>query len=356
MVHRFTSLLALLLFAACSTDSLRRTCGDDDDCRAGFVCEPESGTCVCGSDAACAGNEFCNGRRCQVRVGCETSLDCPKGLFCDRSSGNCLEMDLCTADVQCGLGRVCDLTRFECVAGCRDAGDCRIGDVCRCPSGQSCSVGACERGPCDDDSYCRYGERCLEQDDGESWCERDERGPYCEGCRTQPGNPDRCPGEEPNFCLLDRKVSYNQTYCGVDCSQGQPCPWGFTCNNILRLTQSLCQTSSDCPAHGATCESDDDCPGARCDEATKRCAGKCSFNEDSKSGYCTCVADSECPQDECNTTNFRCRVTGRPCTPEGGECDRAVYCVNLGDRAACLIGKNCVPAEGITCEDVRRAE
>lgn len=335
---------------ACTSDSLRRTCGGDDDCGDGFVCEMETGSCVCASNDSCAIGEFCNGRTCQIQVGCETSLDCPRGLYCDRTSGNCLELDLCTADVQCPLGSICDGARFTCIDGCRDSGDCRLGNVCRGPAGQSGGVGVCEEGPCDDDSFCRYGERCVEQDDGEKWCEKDERGPYCEGCRYQVGQTDRCPGNEPNFCLLDRKVEHYSTYCGVDCSQDQPCPWGYSCNNILVLTRALCQVDTDCPANGASCEVDRDCPGARCDQATKQCAGTCSYNEDSKSGFCTCSADSECPTDFC-AADFRCNRSRTPCTPEGNEC--RTYCVNLGNRAACLIGKNCVPGEGLTCADTR---
>lgn len=346
-------LLALLISStvlACSGDRLRRTCGTDSDCAPGFVCDQESGSCVCESNDSCAAGEFCNGRTCQVQVGCETSLDCPRGTFCDRTSGNCLEFDLCTTDVQCPFGSICDSTRFLCTEGCRDSGDCHLGHACRCPADSSCDVGVCEEGPCDDDSFCRFGERCVEQADGEKWCERDERGPYCEGCTYNVGQYDRCPGDEPNFCLLDRKVAHRNTYCGVDCSNDQPCPWGYSCNNILRLTGALCYSDSECPANGAACETDRDCPGARCDQNAKRCAGTCSFNEDSVSGFCTCSADSECPVDSCGA-DFRCNISRKACTPGAGDC--RVYCVNLGNRAACLIGKNCVPSEGLTCSDVR---
>lgn len=343
-----------LLLVACSDEGLRRACQTDAECGLNKRCDRASGTCVCASDLACASGEFCNGTSCQRRVGCDTSLDCPPNLFCDRTTGNCLERKSCTTDVQCALGEVCDTLRYRCVPGCRETGDCRLGDVCRCEgSEESCTIGVCETGPCDDDSFCRYGERCLDDGTGEKRCVVDERGPYCQGCTIQPGVASRCPGDDPNFCLLDRKVNYARTYCGVDCNAGQPCPWGYECRNILVLTSALCRVDTDCPANGASCASDDDCPGARCNTTVGRCGGKCSYNEDSQSGFCTCSADSECPTDTCNDVDWKCRITRRPCTPEGGECERAIYCVNLGDRAACLIGKNCVPGEGLKCEDVR---
>lgn len=346
------TLLIISTLLACTSDKLRRNCGDDGDCDDGFICEMETGSCVCESNDSCAFGEFCNGRTCQIQVGCETSFDCPRGTFCDRTSGNCLEYDLCTADVQCPFGFICDGVRFTCTEGCRDSGDCRLGHACRCPAGQSCDVGVCEEGPCDNDSFCRFGERCVEQSNGEKWCERDDRGPYCDGCAYQVGQVDRCPGTEPNFCLLNRKVEHYNTYCGVDCSDDQPCPWGYSCNDILRLTSALCKTDSDCKpkAGAASCETDDECRGARCDQETKRCAGSCSYNEDSKSGYCTCSQDSECPVDSCGA-DFRCTISRKSCTPGAGDC--RIYCVDLGNRAACLVGKNCVPSEGLTCSEVR---
>jgi hypothetical protein len=347
-------LLLTFLLAACTTGGVRTRCAADTDCPANFACDAATGTCGCRSDVACEANAFCNlAGQCQARVGCETSLDCPADQFCDRTTGQCLDRDRCTNDVQCGLGSICDGVRFTCVPGCRDTGDCALGQVCRCDGGEaSCAVGSCEGHRCDDDSFCRYGERCVPGEDGDKHCAKDDRGPFCQGCQLQVGDFSRCPGEEPNFCLLDRKVSYFRTYCGVDCSAGQECPWGFECRNILILTRGLCTVDTECPANGPACETDADCPAGRCDAATKRCAGKCSYNEDSKKGFCTCSADSECPQDSCDVTSRRCRLTRRPCSLDGDECAHAIYCVNLGNRAACLIGKNCTPSEGITCEDV----
>lgn len=355
-------LIAVLALGSCTHDVLRTLCATNADGPAGFVYDADSGACLCGSDAACTSGERCNrAGRCQARVGCESSLDCPAGTFCDRTSGECLEDEVCTEDIHCPLGEVCDALRYRCVPGCRETGDCPLGGVCRCTNGSDagCRIGRCEAFSCDDDSFCRYGERCVPGEDpsGPKRCVKDERGPFCGGCELDPGSFTRCPGaeEDANFCLLDRKVSFYRTYCGVDCSQGQACPWGFECRNILILTSALCTEDADCPARGPACASDADCPAGRCDAATGRCGGKCSYNEDSKRGYCTCSSDGECPRDTCDPGSRRCRITRKPCSIDGDECSRAIYCVNMGDRAACLIGKNCAPGEGITCEDVRES-
>jgi hypothetical protein len=181
---------------------------------------------------------------------------------------------------------------------------------------------------------------------------KDERGPYCQQCAIEPGTPDHC-GAGPNFCLLDRKVTYYNTYCGVDCSHGEECPWGFYCRDILILTHALCSADTDCPANGKTCQTDADCPAtARCDPAAHQCAGKCSFNEDSQKGFCECTQNSDCPNDACDTSAGHCFITKRPCTPGGNECTEPIYCVFTTERAACKIGDNCTPVNGVTCQQV----
>jgi hypothetical protein len=349
---RLVALLSLSFFAfACSDTSLKKKCASDDNCEKNFTCNVTSGVCQCKSDAACGDGEFCNGVTCQARIGCSTNLDCPPRTYCDRNTGRCLDEDRCNSDLHCSFGQICDTVSFQCVDGCYTAGDCQFGQVCRCPDEDaSCAVGICEGNSCDDDSYCRYGERCVSEND-KNICVRDERGPFCGSCAYTPGQVDSC-GQGPNFCLLDRKVNYYHTYCGVDCNQGQECPNGYHCRDILILTRSLCKTDSECPAIGPTCATDDDCPGARCDATKGRCAGKCSYNEDSQSGFCTCTQDSDCPNDSCDVASGQCFITKRPCTPTGGECNRPIYCVQKSDRAACMIGKNCTPVDGLTCEAI----
>lgn len=349
---RLISLLSLTLFAlACDGSGLKNKCAQNSDCDPNFACNLETGVCQCSSDAACADGEFCNGVTCQVRIGCTTSFDCPPNTFCDVTSGLCLDEERCTEDVQCPFGQICDTVSFQCVDGCRTAGDCQLGQVCHCPDeASSCAVGICEGNSCDDDSFCRYGEMCVSED-GKNVCRRDERGPYCGSCANTPGSPDAC-GAGPNFCLLDRKVTYYRTYCGVDCNKGQACPNGYECRPILILTRSFCQKDTECPAIGPTCTNDSDCPGARCDPEKKRCAGKCSFNEDSQQGYCTCTQDGDCPNDKCDSASGQCLITKKLCRPGHDEDCGTIYCRATATRAACEIGRNCTPVDGLTCEAI----
>ncbi len=341
----------LSVFAtACSRDAVHGRCTANSDCAVGFECDASSGSCHCTTDAACGVDEFCNGYSCQKHVACDSTYDCPKGSICDTKTGNCIDPSHCTADVQCPMGQICDTTSFECVPGCHDESDCLLGQVCRCGTNSTCALGECVGDTCNTDSNCHFGERCIPDLNDVKGCVKDTRGPYCGGCAYEPGQVTHCGDDAANFCLLDRKVNYFHTYCGVDCSAGQACPWGYMCRDILILTHSLCTADTDCPAHGGACETDRDCPQARCDPATKKCAGKCSFNEDSKKGFCTCVADSECPADQCDTTTRLCAISKKPCTPDGLECGHTIYCVNTSTRAACFIGRNCVPALGYTCD------
>jgi peptidoglycan-associated lipoprotein len=67
-------------------------CGEDGDCKAGFVCQ--SNKCVpkpqCGSDADCPAGQSCQGERCVARAAgsCAGDRDCGPDEKCD--SGKCV--------------------------------------------------------------------------------------------------------------------------------------------------------------------------------------------------------------------------------------------------------------------------
>jgi hypothetical protein len=185
-----------------------------------------------------------------------------------------------------------------------------------------CQEGECAEGICDDKTFCLFGQLC---DSEEQTCVNDNRGPYCEGCDdTSVSNPHRC-GPGANFCLLTNNDPSLPPFCGVDCSQDQECPHGYTCNLILIAPEDECRQDDECISQ------------------------TCHINEGDEVGFCLCTSDADCPQDSCNEFSMSCWYTLRPCTPGGTECDRPIHCI----EGLCLLGNNCAPMEGLECADVK---
>ncbi|RMG17178.1 MAG: hypothetical protein D6729_09480 [Deltaproteobacteria bacterium] len=371
---RWTALLAggfaLLLLSACPEDpGFVGGCVNDAQCveqnGPGFICSKDFNPplCLCTTDSACAEGEFCNAAgTCQPRVGCFTNDDCPEDLFCDRNNDQCIEKNRCTSDLHCPIGTLCNLVTFRCEPGCRVNGDCPLRQVCRCPEDDpECEVGRCKSDLCDDQSFCGLKELCeLDPEIGDTVCVEDTRGPYCRQCERTPGQGLSGACDAPaNYCLVDTSIPGGRgSFCGVDCSEGQPCPNGFGCHYVVILTQALCSRDEECPATGAACETDDDCPGGRCDAQSGRCAGRCIGSEGGAggTGFCSCVQDLDCPQDTCDVTDRVCGLTRKPCQVDGNQCRGQLSCVNINGVGGCVIGRNCAPDEGITCAEVRAAQ
>lgn len=304
----------IMVYSCDSQTNLRTFCTSSDDCPPGFRCDPDTGLCLCATDEVCGPDEYCAPDGiCRRRMACDTNLDCPEDTFCDTTTGNCIEIGKCTDDRQCPPGQVCS-EFFTCVPGCKTSGDC--------PLGQVCLDGSCESGRCEDKSYCDIGQLC---DTESKTCYDDNRGPYCAYCSSATiYEPHSC-GEGPNFCLVKGGDLGLPPYCGVDCSDGQPCPNGYDCFSVR-----IVYTSDNC-------RSDDECE-----------SGRCQKKEGDELGFCLCNSDDQCPQDSCDDFTFQCRITRKPCTPGGNECDRTIYCID----GYCHIGYNCKPVEGLRCEDL----
>lgn len=377
-----------LVAAACSDDpGVDALCVDDSACVAShddnphWICDDHAGRCACTSDAGCTGPaEHCETLAgggdglCHPNRSCEWNPDCESG-YCDTTSGICRQTG-CSIDVQCDFGEVCDTFAHACVAGCRSHGDCNLGDVCLCRDQQGnevgctcdettdagradCAIGTCVSGTCLDKTYCDLGEQCVPvPGEPRPVCEEDDRGPFCDNCIFQPGGA-ACGSDGPNFCLIDSSDPAGRaSFCGVDCAGGQECPNGFSCHDVLVLTQSVCRGDDACVPTGEACADDGECPaGARCVKAAGadvgRCGGRCAVGEGDQSGFCTCVTDDDCPQQSCGADG-RCSITRERCTPGSPDpCMGQIYCVNDGEVGYCQIGRNCAPDEGITCADVR---
>ncbi len=398
-MRRAVPLLAVVVaglaaFAGCPDEpNIVALCQDDQRCiddhggNPNWACDPLSGECVCTADEACTGErEYCEplpggDGRCHPQRTCVWNPDCPGG-FCDTTSRFCRQTG-CEKDLQCSFGQVCDAITRNCVDGCRSHGDCESGQTCLCLDDEgaevpcvcdgvddedrsACEIGVCAAGTCADKTFCKYGDLCAPGDEeGErAACVRDDRGPYCLNCINQPGST-ACGSDGPNFCLIDTSDPAGRaSFCGVDCSErDQECPNGFSCHDVLILTQNTCRGDAQCVPTGEQCRGDEECPaGSRCAKAEGqefgRCGGRCAVGEGDQSGFCTCVTDSDCPQQACGADG-RCSISRKRCVPGQDDTCRGadrIVCVNNGELGYCMIGRNCAPDEGITCADVRCAQ
>ena len=285
----------------CETDTVCNPNGNDL-----FKCGV-NGFCLCTSDLACTGSERCNESGfCQGEAGCFDNSDCPNNQFCDSQNKICIDVGSCGTALHCPFGYVCDTVQNQCIRGCKETGDCPIGNICRDDQ--------CKQG-CDDHTDCRYGQICTNDQ-----CIWDTRGPYCEECGTlQP-----CDGGAPNYCLSGDPYASPPTrdHCGVDCMGGQECPNGYLCSQVVALTDDRCQSQADCPA-----------------------GSQCFIGEAGGSGFCSCQSDNDCPSDMCGLISNKCLFTGQPCSTDA---DCQIKCENGG----CIIGANCGPIEGLSCEEI----
>ncbi|NTX02830.1 hypothetical protein [Myxococcus sp. CA040A] len=364
----------LLLLAACRGDAPvgDEGCRVDSDCGTpseAYRCDTETSACRCRTDGACAPGELCNEAGfCQDRAGCESNADCGEdSLFCDTSTGTCLTRGRCATDLHCALGEVCDLARTTCVAGCRTSGDC-AGTACRCddapclcdattPEGRAaCALGVCDASFCADARDCAFGESCGTPSGAEAGtCFSDfdpVRRPYCANC-TYGGGLQVC-GRGANFCLRET-ASPGTAFCGADCSEGQGCPHGYQCSDVVVVaSRARCRSDAQCaPSPSLPCREDSHCGrGGRCVKSDGQpegaCAGRCSIAEGDVEGFCSCQQDTDCVQDACSQGT--CTVSRRSCV---GDADcRPIRCVDHEGAGGCFVGRNCAPEEGLTCAEV----
>ena len=361
---------------SCRNPNLSPTgCQQDSDCgnpASNYRCELQTGICYCRTDDACQPREFCNPAGfCQDRAGCEKNDDClDSSLFCDTTTGTCLGLGRCSIDLQCELGNICDTTRSTCVPGCRSSGDCP-GSSCRCGevpcvcTGRTpaevamCQVGECDPNFCADNTFCRFGEQCGSQADAgvirnQCYSDYDDNvRPYCANCVS--GGPVSTCGTGANYCLIDTQNPGNY-FCGSDCSNGETCPRGYGCSDVIVVsTQWACTRAAPaCPVNPTLpCSDDSECKrGGTCVKAagaaTGSCAGQCAVDEGDPGGFCTCLVDSDCAQETCS--QGECTISRRKCV--NTEDCRPIRCVDFNGVGGCLIGQNCAPSDGLSCVQV----
>lgn len=384
----FLSLMTAFLSLGCPPAAETGPCRNDKECGDYRFCD--AGLCLCADDRGCSQGESCNAAfQCQAVAGCRDNSDCQGETFCDITSGLCIGADQCAIDLHCPFGNVCDAALTECVRGCREEGDCALGFAC-IGAGRD-RLGQCAMGICRGNDLCKIQEIC-DLSSGE--CIFDDRGPYCGACQNL-WSDDEC-GGGANYCLVDTgDPSGRSYYCGVDCSQGQACPFGYECHDVIILPRSapLCRVekclAGSCSTGGASCTVDQDCllgpPGGDCprarignclDDQTRSCGGdddccdqppcgeglcvvqECRGGEGDVLGHCTCTRDMDCPIDECRDADLSdpenqvagdCLISGHACYDDI-DCD-IIACVEGG----CMIGQNCAPANDRTCRELSRA-
>ncbi len=222
----------------------------------------------------------------------------------------------------------------------------------------TCAVGICRTDTCaGDTSLCPYNDVCTGQADGGSVCKPDPRMQVlCKDCALGAGSAGQeCPipgAQGADFCLID--LHGGNLFCGVDCSQGQGCPSGFDCDDVIILTQNPCGSSSGCAPSTIKCKDTDGgngCPTeAQCVDGV--CAPLCVADEGNGQGFCTCVTDSDCPQDSCEPTTATCQISQQPCVVGAAGnafCRSFITCVDLQGESGCFIGRNCAPSHGLYC-------
>jgi hypothetical protein len=393
------ALVGSVLVAGGNCEQVKLQCTADRDCDPqglGFsICNVGDGTCRCTDDRGCGDDEVCNSLgRCQAESGCNSNDDCNSGLFCDVTTSQCLAVDecapalgerCCVLDSQCGFNSVCDPLAKKCIPGCRDEGDCILGQACVRGLGQP--LGQCAAGVCSRDNLCGFGQIC----NSEGACVNDTRGPYCLGCAGGVASDD-C-GARGNFCLTD-SVNGGE-FCGVGCVDGQACPFGYTCSDVIIIPPAapfcsgeICVIESGratgrCALNsGVVCSRDADCPigfpggdcprgtvgncrrnqlqacsnDAECGDGDECVKQECRFGEGDAFGYCSCTRDSDCPRDRCVNVDpvsglGDCELSGRNCFNDA-ECDAVISCIDGG----CFIGRNCAPQDGRTCRDFLPAQ
>ncbi|MBI5610859.1 MAG: hypothetical protein HY902_18415 [Deltaproteobacteria bacterium] len=313
------------------TTTQAAACDDGNACTAGEVCSlGQCGggvdTCICQSDADCAGQEdgnacngtmFCNQatKKCQVNPG--TVVVCPTGLDTD-----------CKKNVCEPTTGACVLANSPTTVVCEDGDPCTTSDTCldgKCTPGTNvCS--------CKSDADCKKyedGDQC----NGTMYCNKLKSPAICE---LNPATVISCPSVDDSECLKNLcqpktgQCQFTPTDDFATCSDGNAC----TKNDLCLQGKCVPGTFTCECASNADCLKQDDgdlCNGVLyCDKTGA--APKCLPNPASVV-YCSPGQDSACLKNTCDAKTGVCGLTPQP---KGTPCDDGSVCTASD---ACLAGK-----------------
>lgn len=100
-------------------------CGQDTDCKAGFVCRETKCTPKpeCAATADCGAGMKCQGEKCVPE--CSAATDCADGMRC--KAGRCAPPAECVSDADCASGKRCD--DDKCIEDTSSASACALQTV-----------------------------------------------------------------------------------------------------------------------------------------------------------------------------------------------------------------------------------
>jgi hypothetical protein len=276
-------------------------CGQDADCRDGYVCAtwiiPGEAFCFpgacredadCGPDEACA-RGVCGNTLAVTGSACEDSSDCQPGGACipeepdaedpdgPRFWGGYCTLIGCAQDADCAGGGRCAFNGElnVCLDPCEQPADCREGYACalydgaltclpgQCAQDADCEVGQCVNGQCGDPDA-RLGDACGPEDPcgPGAVCASPESegdgaeffyGGYCARLGCDPLASGGC-GEEGVCVVVDEE---DNGVCLLGCEADADCREGglYQCRQLvpggadptLACLPTFCEADGDCP-------------------------------------------------------------------------------------------------------------
>ena len=341
--------------ACCRVDA---ECGANGRCISeGCMALPETGRCYedgdCAGDAVCAGAYHCpcgdvdcdiptTSGTCQSGDACcVTNADCGAGSICVDGEA-CVpipEENACYTHQHCGHGRVCDGAEL-----------CACGDDC--PDGSTPGTCRTVAVPCQTDSGCAPGMRCVVPD--QAWCPDEDapnQGVCVEVVDAECWSTDDCSGQ--TRCAAER-VCQDPAGCaepnvpgdcrdpvleGDCCDSHIECVAGHECRNSNTTKTCPPQSTAVClpePIYGETCWNYLDCPESYvCDEVRIcACGARCFRNNN---GFCSPAKGHNCQSDNDCGSNYTCA--------RDYECVANPCFVNND----CSLGGTCHPAQEGSC-------
>jgi hypothetical protein len=337
-VLRALSLLVIVIGWAVSAgsgcaQSEGASCGSDDECLSGQICQSERCSTLCDSNDDCSVGRRCQSGVCTVPSSCQTVDDCRASEICEN--------------------RLCEVQTPECAAD-RD-----------CPPGQRCGDGACEPAgvtdvECITRADCDAGESCLDNvcvplidaglpDAGTDASDADTEGVLDAGDTDTPDAviPDTVLADVPADVSLDAADIADTTPpdvvvppdVGADTLDVADTPDVPECETIFDCGENETCISGTCVEDilPDECEGrEDGVTGETCTAAANCCNGLCLGNPVSGIGSCSAFCDSF---DDCNPLgspyDLFCYNTG----PSGRLCAQSDYLDSCGSADACLGGR-----------------